>query len=123
WTRWTWPSTAARRVGAGRAAQVGYTDTWRWRMLGAGDAPARHRDWWSRVVASAAYLSAGPSRPAPDSLTAAPYAALVAALGPPVAAPPPAPAIPDARLSWWWFALVAGALLAEWASRRMRGAR
>ena len=37
-------AAAARRVGAGRVVQLGYDDTWRWRLAGAGDAPAAHRD-------------------------------------------------------------------------------
>ena len=35
---------AARRAGAGRVVQLGYDDTWRWRLAGTGDAPAAHRD-------------------------------------------------------------------------------
>ena len=117
-------AAAARRVGPGRVVQLGYTDSWRWRMLGAEDAPARHRSWWSRVVASVAY--APPVRLsvfAADSISPAPYAALVAALGPPTAAPPATPPAPGAPLPRWAFALVLGALLAEWTSRRLRGAR
>ena len=40
-------SLAARRAGAGRVVQLGYDETWRWRLAGSGDAPTAHRDYWS----------------------------------------------------------------------------
>ena len=46
---------AARRIGAGRVLQVGYDDSWRWRMAGAAGSEHAHRDWWSRIVGSVAY--------------------------------------------------------------------
>ena len=38
---------AARRIGAGRALQFGYEDTWRWRMGGSEGAVRDHRVWWT----------------------------------------------------------------------------
>jgi len=125
-------AAAARRVGAGRVVQLGYGETWRWRMLGAGDAPAAHRAWWSRVVGSAAYAPTVPRisvdargdaarrDTAPD---AAPYAHAVAALGRPLAAAPAVPVATAREVPWWLLLLIAAALLTEWASRRFRGAR
>ena len=46
---------AARRVGAGRVVQLGYDDSWRWRMAGAAGSENAHREWWSRLVSSVAY--------------------------------------------------------------------
>jgi hypothetical protein len=164
-------AAAARRVGAGRVVQLGYAETWRWRMLGAEAAPEAHRAWWSRVVGSVAYAPVvardsaparaaavraatpaganvpvgGPPRgngaargragatsrtnataapSAADTLPDdAPYARAVAVLGPPspIGEPPAAPRRPGTP--WWLFPLLAAALLAEWASRRFRGAR
>jgi hypothetical protein len=122
-------AVAARRVGAGRVVQVGYDDTWRWRMTGANESEDAHRAWWSRVVASVAYLPDAATRTSPsprdmDSSAAiadgAPLARMVDRLGPPrgrIAA--------DSGVTWFdqrtlivWIMLL---LLAEWASRRMRG--
>jgi len=127
-------AVAARRVGVGRVVQVGYDDTWRWRMSGGAGAPDAHRAWWSRIVAAAAYApgvarstSATASEPddgAVSTLDPAPVAQLVAALGP--SSPRPAHARPgrDTRLPHWLpFVLAALALLGEWASRRLRGQR
>lgn len=116
-------SVAARRVGAGRVLQVGYDDTWRWRMAGASGSEAAHRAWWSRLVASAAYVphngSIGPAaRAVPAS---APLAHLVHVLGPP--RPPlqlPAPG-PLGRLVFLVIIMIL--LFAEWTSRRVRGLR
>jgi len=129
-------AAAARRAGAGRVVQLGYAETWRWRMLGGGDAPAAYREWWSRVVGSAAYAptvpraaGAGARTPtaaniAPDTAPdAAPYARAVAELGPPLAVAPVASAADARDVPWWLFPLIAAALLTEWTSRRFRGAR
>jgi hypothetical protein len=118
---------AARRVGAGRVVQLGYDETWRWRLAGSGDAPAAHREYWSAVVSAAAYRSVAPiareASPRPASAgDAAPLASLYAALGAPTA--PAAAAIHvDAGLRWWMFAILALLVLGEWGSRRLRGAR
>lgn len=116
------PAVVARRVGAGRVIQVGYTDTWRWRMLGEGRAPAEHRAFWSRLVGLAA--AAEIAMPMTDPLAPAdpaPRAALVQALGEPNAdAPTGSTRAP--RLPAWLGLLLLAALLGEWASRRARGA-
>src|SRR5690606_11885580 len=51
-------AVAARRVGAGRVVQVGYVDSWRWRLAGRDDAVAAHRAWWSALVSGVAYAPA-----------------------------------------------------------------
>jgi len=116
-------AVAARRVDAGRVAQVGYADTWRWRMSGGDGGAAAHRRWWSALVASVAYLPTVPAMPV-ESTDAAPLAAMVGALGDPAAAPPRAsdraPLEPPRTLL---LAVVVSLLLAEWLSRRLRGAR
>lgn len=120
-------AVAARRVGAGRVVQVGYVDSWRWRLAGRDDAVAAHRAWWSALVSGVAYAPAraiyvpDPWRPLDD----APAARLIAALGTPSPAPASAaaPAVPGhPGVRWLLFAIAVGALLAEWASRRLRGA-
>jgi hypothetical protein len=112
---------AARRAGAGRVVQLGYDETWRWRLAGSGGAPAAHRDYWSAVVSAAAYRAAKPIAGARAS-DAAPLASLYADLGAP-SVPRAAPLHISAGLSWWMFAPFALLLLAEWSSRRLRGAR
>ena len=113
---------AARRVGAGRVVQLGYDETWRWRLAGSGDAPGAHRDYWSTVVASAAYRATGRIATASSSGDAAPLASLYTDLGAP-STPQQAAITGGGGLRWWMFVLVALLLLAEWTSRRLRGAR
>ena len=131
-------AVAARRIGAGRVAQSGYEESWRWRLQGDADAPAAHRAFWNDLVAAVAAAPTQPAAapaagasgrdgrgafvadPAAD-LDAAPRAALVHRLGPPVAAAPVAPP-PPAPLPAWIGALTLILLVAEWASRRARGA-
>jgi hypothetical protein len=113
-------AAAARRVGVGRVVQLGYDESWRWRLAGSGDAMAAHGDFWSAVVSSAAYRAAAPIAAARGD--AAPLASLYAALGPPVA-PGRASAVGGSGLPWWMFAALAVLLLGEWGSRRLRGAR
>jgi hypothetical protein len=115
-------AAAARRVDAGRVVQVGYDETWRWRLAGGAQALDAHRMWWSALVSSVAYRATVP-------LTGggreddAPLAHLVDALGPPTRAPSlgstgaawsPSPAL--------LFAIMSALLLAELGSRRLRGA-
>lgn len=120
---------AARRIAAGRVVQVGYDETWRWRMQAERDGPAAHRAFWNQLVATAA--AAVPSSTA-DSARAesganartfdeAPLAALVQRLGPAVADAPPSRPVPSS-LPAWSGAVALLLLLAEWASRRARGA-
>ena len=117
---------AARRAGAGRVVQVGYDETWRWRMANLADAVDAHREWWAGVVAAAAYRSEiGDRRPETGTRRVAdpaPLASLVAALGP--ARPAAAAAGPrfDPRtLLLPAASLLFLCLLAEVASRRLRG--
>jgi hypothetical protein len=118
-------AVAARRVGTGRVVQVGYDDTWRWRMAGGDSSAARHRAWWAAVVSSVAYTPRS-ARPVPADVDVAPLAHLVDALGPPTALAPRTAverlALDPTRSPWIFGALVA-ALLVEWASRRLRGRR
>jgi len=110
---------AARRVGAGRVLQVGYDDSWRWRMAGAPGSERAHREWWSRLVASVAYV---PPSPADSTASegSAPLARMVDRLGPAQPAVnvdgdrPPV----DRRLL---LALIITLLIVEWGSRRLRG--
>ena len=112
---------AARRIGPGRVVQVGYLDTWRWRMIAAHGVRA-HCDWWAGVVRSVAYA---PPLRREDQAGAdpAPLLALRAMLGPPTAPTLASGGDDGARWSEWIFAAVLAVLLLEWASRRLRGAR
>ncbi len=113
---------AARRAGAGRVVETGYDETWRWRLSG-DEALEAHGAWWAALVAAAAYRPEG--RPSSGTTTTdpAPRAALHAALGGPTrfTGVPPRPGEPT---RWLPFAaaLLFVTLLAEWASRRLRGA-
>ena len=114
--------TAARRHIAGRVLQTGYLETWRWRMSGGDDAPAQHRDWWSRSVASVAYAPsiAQSAARADDS----PVAGLIEAIGNPSQQSQSALASAAGSISLWLlFAILSLSLLGEWASRRLRGER
>ena len=124
-SRETAVAVAARRVDAGRVVQSGYDETWRWRMAGGDDAVAAHREWWSRLVAAVAYAPLVARRPASDAvIDETPLASLIDALGPASAMDSPiTPARDGTRTTRLLFALVVGALLIEWASRRLRGAR
>jgi len=119
-------TVAARRVAAGRVIQLGYDETWRWRMAGGDDATAAHREWWSRLVSSVAYAPLVRRASAGDvaMIDEAPLASLIDALG--AASPLDAAAAPerdDSGVTRILFALAVGSLLLEWASRRLRGAR
>ena len=114
-------AAAARRVEAGRVVQLGYDESWRWRLAGGAQAVDAHRAWWSAIVSSVAYRAAAPlSRAEHDD---APLARLVDALGPSSAEAGTSPT----RATWsppavLLFALATGLLLIELASRRLRGA-
>lgn len=124
------PSIVARRVGAGRVVQMGYDDTWRWRMEGEGGAVEGHRAFWSRTVGLAAAAMALPREAVADGVLVprdmglndpAPRAALVHALGSPTD-----DRLEDARgplqVPRWLGLVMLTLLMAEWASRRGRGA-
>ena len=115
---------AARRVDAGRVMQVAYDETWRWRMAGGDESAAAHRAWWSRLVAAVAYAPLVPRGPSLTSIDETPLASLVDAVG--RSAPMEgrsAAHTEDARITWMLFILIATSLVAEWTSRRLRGAR
>jgi hypothetical protein len=119
-------AAAAWRVGAGRVVQVGYDETWRWRLAGDDDAPDAHRAWWSAIVSSAAYRAAHPVAAGDTAMDAAPLVATVAALGSPISSAAGLSsgraALPRAReLRLWMLVLLFALLLGEWTSRRLRG--
>jgi hypothetical protein len=114
-------AVAARRFSAGRVLQVGYVDTWRWRMGGVDDPVAGHRDWWSAMVSSVAYAPRIAQR-VTTVVEPTPVATLVGTLG----APTPqvqsrTSLLDDPRLLPALFAFLMTMLVAEWASRRLRG--
>ena len=118
-------AVAARRVGRARVALVGYEDTWRWRLGGGAHAVEAHRAWWSEIVSGVAYRAALPIAGAAEgNADAAPLAELTAALGAPVATAAPFSVYGSGTgLDWWIFGLIVAGLLAEWGSRRLRGAK
>ncbi len=120
-------AVAARRVGAGRVLQVGFEDSWRWRMTGPDGAREAHRRWWASLVASAspdALSEATQTVRSAVSTWDAPLARMVADLGAPdpQATIPTSSGEPAGTSAWWWGVLALTALLGEWASRRLRGA-
>jgi hypothetical protein len=119
-TRGALLTSAARREGAGRVLQVGFDETWRWRMQGGTDAVAAHRAWWSRMVGSVAATPLVVDAAA-SSAEGAPLARLIGALGPATTVEPLASA--PRRLPAWLLPLLLICLLAEWGSRRWRGAQ
>jgi hypothetical protein len=122
-TRGTSLTSAARREGAGRVLQAGFDETWRWRMQGGTEAVAAHRAWWSRMVGSVAATPLDMAAAAGDATSAegAPLARLIGALGPAATVEPPASE--PRRLPSWLLPLLLICLLAEWGSRRWRGAQ
>lgn len=112
---------AARRVGPGRVIQTGYVNSWRWRMAGGEEAPELHRAWLAALVARVA-IAGRVELPAPPT-DAAPLATLIDRLG--AASSPLASdgAMDPDSLARWAFAFLCGALLVEWASRRLRGVK
>ena len=116
-------SLAARRVTGGRVVQLGVTDTWRLRMNGGDDGVREHRQLWTRLVSSVAYAPPMSTTIADLNTDPAPLADLVAAIGP----AKPATFAHDltrGTIDWmlWLFVLFAAAIVAEIASRRLRGA-
>lgn len=129
-------AVAARRVGAGRVLQLGYRETWRWRMEGEAGSVAAHRAFWRRLAAATtaatltadavpspleALLAIGDASSAAPTADPAPRAAIVHALGAPGGSAP----VGESRgpgLPRWLGPLILLALLGEWGSRRARGA-
>ena len=116
---------AARRTDAGRVMQVGYDETWRWRMMGGDEATAAHREWWSRLVAGVAYAPIAPRDVSGSSFVdETPLASLVDALGPAASFDTRDARQRDGAASTpWLFGALLVSLLLEWMSRRLRGAR
>jgi hypothetical protein len=116
-------AVAARRFGGGRVMQLGYLDTWRWRMSGGENSVADHRKWWTSAVAGVAYAPA--VTPKPQALVDnAPVARLIESFGKPTSAENAPLASKAASVSLrWLFAILSLSLLAEWVSRRTRGVR
>ncbi len=112
-------AVAARRIERGRVVQVGYDESWRWRMAGPGDAVEDHRNWLSSVVSSAAYAPA--ATVAATTADPAPTAALYASLGNPSATPQHLRAFDAHALMLLLFVIALAALLLETASRRLDG--
>jgi hypothetical protein len=115
---------AARRHVAGRVIQIGYPESWRWRMAGDERGIVEHRDWWSRLVSAVAYAPRVPLEVSEEASNPAPFAALVSAIGPSLSAASIAQAPAAKSHSMVWLAiLLSVTLLAEIASRRLRGAK
>ena len=132
------PLVAARRLGEGRVVISALHDTWRWRMEGRDDGVAAHRTWWLELVESVSGLMPSEARMRPADArwpgAQAPYADLIARIGSPLrrdsaSRPPAAPAgrraVDSSGVDWRFplFLLAMAALLVEWSSRRLRGAR
>jgi hypothetical protein len=116
-------ATAARRIGAGRALQLGYEDTWRWRMGGSEGAVRDHRAWWTDLVSSVAYAPRVPRTTTAASADEAPMIGLVGAIGQGTAIGVASNLSGTSTdRTAWLFALLAFGLLGEVASRRLRGA-
>ena len=123
-------AVAARRIGAGRVIQVGYDNTWLWRMAGDDESPAAHRRWWSGLLSGLVPQRAPISRVVAtaehDTLDAAPVAALARDLGLPAVgrsaitanASPSLLAALDLR---WLLSVTLLSLVASWILRRWRG--
>jgi hypothetical protein len=113
---------AARRIGAGRSLQLGYEDTWRWRMSGDEQAVRDHRVWWAGLVSSVAYAPRVPRATVDTVSDEAPIIGLVAAMGP-TASTGIIANLSAKTSNWmaWLFVLLALALIGEVASRRFRG--
>ena len=121
--RGTAVAVAARRISAGRILQLGYEDTWLWRMGGTDAAVRDHRMWWSGLLSSVAYAPRVP-RTVETQQDEAPLASLVASIG--ARSEESAGAnLGTSRSRWmvWLFLLLVTVLISEIASRRMRGAR
>ena len=114
---------AAWRAGEGRVIQIGYLDTWRWRMAGLEkDAVENHRLWWAALASGVAYAPRF-DRQVTEEVEPTPLASLIETIG----APAPAELelagiLDDPRLLPLVFGVLLGLLMLEWLSRRLRGA-
>jgi len=122
-------AVAARRIGAGRVVQVGYDNSWLWRMGGTDDAPMAHRRWWSALLSGLVPLSHPTTTvrmtPATDTLDAAPVAALARDIGLPDVRAASASVRGTSRSAAldlrWLMAIATLALVVSWTLRRWRG--
>lgn len=114
---------AGWRVGDGRVIQIGYLDTWRWRMAGLDDdAVESHRLWWAALASGVAYAPRF-DRAVSDEVEPTPRATLIETIGAPAPAELElASMLDDPRLLPWAFGALLGLLFLEWTSRRLRGA-
>ncbi len=114
---------AARRERSGLVLQLAGDTTWRVRIDDAAGGVESHRAWWANVVASVVTRQQVPPKGGLHDMQA-PLAATTATLGPPqtnlafTSVP-----VSLQQLQPFLFALAIMALIAEWASRRLRGAR
>lgn len=114
----------AYRSGQGRVLHIGYPEVWRNRVPdreGTPDPVAANRAWWGDVIASVAYAPRISMRPE-TTADPAPLASLFDRIG----APSPAARSPSTARAhvvpiYLLFAMLLGALLLEWMSRRLRG--
>ena len=116
-------AVAAWRAGEGRVIQVGYLDTWRWRMAGLDDdAVEGHRLWWAALASGVAYAPRF-EQVVTGGVEPTPLATLIGTIGTPAPAELElASILDDPRLLPLLFGILAGLLLIEWMSRRLRGA-
>jgi hypothetical protein len=104
----------------GRVVQIGFAETWRWRLQGPAGAINDHRNWWLHLVAQVARVS----RPGLDMPgDPAPYTDLIDVAGFPSAAPSIAKPLSGGSSEIVWMLALMTLLLAEWTSRRLRGAK
>jgi hypothetical protein len=89
-------------------------------MAGASGSENAHRDWWARVVSAVAYAPPASAATTLDGPAGAPLANLVDRLGP-ARERPAAGAAGHSIDRRWLLAAIMILLLAEWASRRLRG--
>ena len=125
-------SIVARRFGAGRVIESAYDGVWEWRMAGPEGSVDAHRAWWSNLVAAGAFAPEivngangapiGQFNDVPGR--AAPYADTRVRLGIPTGMVTNA-ARTTGVINWELVLvlLAMASLLAEWSSRRFRGAR
>ncbi|HWZ58861.1 MAG TPA: hypothetical protein VNW46_07750 [Gemmatimonadaceae bacterium] len=114
-------SLAARRVGAGRVIETGYTDLWRWRTAGGDASPEQHRAWLAGLVARVAYAPRVSVAAPPTDV--APVATLIDRLGVATRESTVRRTIDPALIASWIFGILCAALVIEWASRRVRGVK
>jgi hypothetical protein len=117
-------AAAAWRVNNGRVLQLGYYNTWRWRLASSDDnAVAAHRDWWASLVSGVAYAPRV-ALAKNDIVEPTPLASLVESLGPAQGQGQLAATIFDhPRLTSALFVVLLTALVLEWTLRRFRGLR